>query len=147
MEEIKRLIQGNENLVLSKEALDLLVSYNDVAFDGVKYKSCELLQRHCCPSCSRLLLENHALRLQLKEEAKLPLNVVLREFFGTRYARTTKPQYSRTKLFREVASFLRDTYRLQLVTPSDARYKRFLKNVVKDTSKNYKKLKIRQKIL
>ena len=30
MEEIKRLIQGNEKLVLSKEALDLLVFYNDV---------------------------------------------------------------------------------------------------------------------
>ena len=147
MEEIKRLIQGNENLMLSKEALDLLVSYNDVAFDGVKYKSCELLQRHCCPSCSSLLLENHALRLQLKEEAKPPLNLVLREFFGTRYERTTKPEYSRTKLFHEVASFLRDTYHLQLLTPSDTRYKWFLKEVVNDTSKNYKKLKIRQKIL
>ena len=147
MEEIKRLIQGDERLVLSKEALDLLVSYNDVAFDGVKYKSCELLQRHCCPSCSRLLLENHALRLQLKEEAKPPLNVVLREFFGTHYERTTKPEYSRTKLFHEVASYLKDTYHLQLVAPSHAGYRWFLKEVVNDTSKNYKKLKIRQKIL
>jgi hypothetical protein len=147
MEEIKRLIQGDEKLVLSKQALDLLVSYNDVTLDGVVYKSCELLQRHCCPSCSSLLLENHALRLQLKEEAKPPLNVVLREFLGTRYERTTKPQYSRRKLFNEVASYLNDTYHLQLLTPSDARYKWFLKEVVKDTSKNYKKLKIRQKIL
>ena len=147
MEEIKRLIQGNEKLVLSKEALDLLVSYSDVTFEGVVYKSCELLQKHCCPSCSSLLLENHALRLQLKEEAKPPLNVVLENFFVEHYERTTKLQYSRTKLFREVASFLRDTYRLQLVTPSDPMYKRFLNNVVKDKSKNYKKLKIRQKIL
>ena len=147
MEEIKRLIQGNEKLVLSKEALDLLVFYHDVTFEGVKYRSCELLQKHCCPSCSSLLLENHALRLQLKEEAKLPLNVVLQNFFAEHYERTTKPQYSRTKLFHEVASFLRDTYHLQLVTPSDARYKWFLKNVVKDKSKNYKKLKIRQKTL
>ena len=146
MEEIKRLIQG-EKLVLSKQALDLLVSYDNIVLEGVVYKSCELLQRHCCPSCSSLLLENHALRLQLKEEAKPPLNVVLREFFGTHYERTTKPGYSRTKLFHEVASFLRDTYHLQLLTPSDTRYKRFLNNVVKDKSKNYKKLKIRQKIL
>ena len=147
MEEIKRLIQGSDRMVLSKEALNLLVFYHDVTFEGVKYRSCELLQKHCCPSCSSLLLENHALQLQLKEEAKPPLNVVLQNFFAEHYERTTKPQYSRTKLFREVASFLRDTYQLQLVTPSDARYKRFLKNVVKDTSKNYKKLKIRQKIL
>ena len=147
MDEIKRLIQGSDRMVLSKEALNLLVFYHDVTFEGVKYRSCELLQKHCCPSCSSLLLENHALRLQLKEEAKPPLNVVLREFFGTRYERTTKPQYSRTKLFHEVASFLRDTYRLQLVTPSELMYKWFLKNVVKDKSKNYKKLKIRQKTL
>ena len=145
MEEIKRLIQGDEKLVLSKEALDLLVSYDNIVLEGVVYKSCELLQKHCCPSCSSLLLENHALRLQLKEEAKPPLNVVLWEFFGTRYERTTKPQYSRTKLFREVASYLKDTYHLQLVTPSDTRYRWFLKNVVKDKSKNYKKLKIRLK--
>jgi len=145
MEEIKRLIQGDEKLVLSKQALNLLVSYNNVVLEGVVYKSYALLQKHCCPSCSSLLLENHALRFQLKEEAKLPLNVVLREFFGTRYERTTKPQYSRTKLFHEVGSFLRETYRLQLLTPSDARYKWFLKNVVKDASKNYKKLKIRLK--
>ena len=147
MEEIKRLIQGDEKLVLSKQALDLLVSYHDVTFEGVKYRSCELLQKHCCPSCSSLLLENHALRLQLKEEAKPPLNVVLRHFFFEHYERTTKLQYSRTKLFREVASYLKDTYHLQLVTPSDPRYKWFLKEVVKDPSKNYKKLKIRQKIL
>ena len=147
MEAIKRLIQGSERMVLPKEALNLLVSYDNIVFEGVKYKSCALLQKHCCPSCSSLLLENHALRLQLKEEAKPPLNVVLREFFGTRYERTTKPQYSRTKLFREVASYLKDTYHLQLVIPSDPRYKWFLKNVVKDISKNYKKLKIRQKTL
>ena len=147
MEEIKRLIQGDEKLVLSKQALDLLVSYHDVTFEGVKYRSCELLQKHCCPSCSSLLLENHALRLQLKEEAKPPLNVVLREFFGTHYERTTKPEYSRTKLFHEVASYLKDTYHLQLVAPSHAGYRWFLKEVVNDTSKNYKKLKIRQKIL
>ena len=147
MEEIKRLIQGDEKLVLSKEALDLLVSYNDVTFNGVKYKSCELLQKHCCPSCSSSLIENHALRLQLKEEAKPPLNVVLQNFFAEHYERTTKSQYSRRKLFNEVASYLKDTYHLRLLTPSDARYKWFLKNVVKDTSKNYKKLKIRQKIL
>ena len=145
MEEIKRLIEGSERMVLSKEALDLLVSYNNIVLEGVKYESCALLQKHCCPSCSSLLLENHALRLQLKEEAKLPLNVVLREFLGTRYERTTKPQYSRTKLFREVAYFLWETYHLLLLTPSDARYKWFLKNVVKDASKNYKKLKIRLK--
>ena len=65
MEEIKRLIQGDEKLVLSKEALDLLVSYTEVVSEGVVYKSCVLLQKHCCPSCSSLLLENHALRLQL----------------------------------------------------------------------------------
>ena len=147
MEAIKRLIQGSERMVLPKEALNLLVSYDNIVFEGVKYKSCALLQKHCCPSCSSLLLENHALRLHLKEEAKPPLNVVLREFFGTRYERTTKPQYSRTKLFREVASYLKDTYHLQLVIPSDPRYKWFLKNVVKDISKNYKKLKIRQKTL
>ena len=145
MDEIKRLIQGSDRMVLSKEALDLLASYNNIVLEGVVYKSCELLQRHCCPSCSSLLLENHALRLQLKEEAKPPLNVVLREFFGTHYERTTKLQYSRTKLFREVASYLKDTYHLQLVTPSDTRYRWFLKNVVKDKSKNYKKLKIRLK--
>ena len=145
MEEIKRLIQGSDRMVLSKEALDLLVSYNNIVLEGVRYKSCELLQKHCCPSCSSLLLENHALRFQLKEEAKPSLNVVLREFFGIRYERTTKPQFSRTKLFHEVASFLRDTYHLQLLTPSDTRYKGFLKEVVNDTSKNYKKLKIRLK--
>ena len=147
MEEIKRLIQGDEKLVLSKQALELLVCYNDVVLEGVKYKSCELLQKHCCSSCSSLLLENHALQLQLKEEAKPPLNVVLRNFFVEHYERTTTPQYSRAKLFHEVASFLRDTYHLQLLTPSDTRYKWFLKEVVNDTSKNYKKLKIRQKIL
>ena len=146
MEEIKRLIQG-EKLVLSKQALDLLVSYDNIVMECVVYKSCELLQRHCCPSCSSLLLENHALRLQLKEEAKPPLNLVLREFFGTRYERTTKPQYSRRKLFNEVASYLKDTYHLRLLTPSDTRYKWFLKEVVNDKSKNYKKLKIRQKVL
>ena len=123
----------------------MLVSYDNIVLEGVVYKSCALLQKHCCPSCSSLLLEKHALRFQLKEEAKPPLNVVLQNFFAEHYERTTKPQYSRTKLFHEVASFLRETYRLQLLTPSDARYKWFLKNVVKDPSKNYKKLKIRLK--
>ena len=145
MEEIKRLIQGDDKLVLSKEALDLLVSYDNIVLDGVKYNSGELLQKHCCPSCSSLLLQNHALKLQLKEEAKPPLNVVLRNFFVEHYERTTTPEYSRTKLFREVSSYLKDGFHLQLLIPSDTRYKRFLKEVIRDRSKNYKKLKIRRK--
>ena len=36
-------------MVLSKEALDLLVFYNDVVLEGVKYKSCELLQSTAVP--------------------------------------------------------------------------------------------------
>ena len=87
------------------------------------------------------------LELQLKEQAKVPLKVVLRNFFEEHYERTTKPQYSRRKLFNEVASYLKDTYHVLLLTPSDTRYKWFLKEVIRDRSKNYKKLKIRQKIL
>ena len=145
MEEIKKLIKGSEKKVLSKEALSILVSYTKVISEGVFYKSCELLQKHCCPSCSTLRLQNHALKLQLKEEAKVPLEVVLRKFFEERYERTLKRQYSRKKLFQEVAFYLKGVYHLRLLTPSDARYKWFLKNVVKDKSKNYKKLKIRKK--
>ena len=145
MEEVKRLVCADEKMVLSKEALGILVSNTFVSYNGVVYKTCDLLQKHCCHSCSTLLLQNHALQLQLKNEAKVPIEVVLRGFFEERYVPTVKCVYSRKKLFREVVAYLKGTYHLRLLTPSGPVYKWFLKEVVKDSSRNYKKLKIRQK--
>ena len=135
MEEVKRLVCADEKMVLSKEALGILVSNTFVSYNGVLYKTHQLLQRHCCSSCSTLLLANHALKLQLKEEAK----------FEERYVRTVKCMYRRKRLFNEVVVFLKGTYHLRLLIPSEPTYKWFLKEIVKDRSKNYKKLKIRQK--
>ena len=147
MEEVKRLVRGDRRVMLSKEALGILVSNTFVSYNGVVYKTCDLLQKHCCNSCSTLLLQNHALQLQLKNEAKVPIEVVLRGYFQEHYERTVKCMYSRRKLFNEVVAYLKGVYHLRLLTPSDARYRWFLKEIVKDRSKNYKKLKIRQKQL
>ena len=138
MEEIKRLICTEENVVLSKEALGILVSNTFVSYNGVLYKTHQLLQRHCCHSCSTLLLAIHALKLQLKEEAKVPLQMILRGYFEDRYVPTVKCVYRRKKLFREVVAYLKGTYHLRLLTPSEPTYKWFLKEIVKDRSKNYK---------
>ena len=148
MDELKHLLNHDATkVVLSKEALGLLMSHTSVSCNGVLYKTCDLLQKHCCSSCSELLLQNHALALQLKEEAKVPIEVVLRGYFEAHYQRTTGRLYSRKRLFKEVTAFLKINYQQVLLTPSDARYKWFVKEVVRDTSKNYKKLKIRKKVL
>ena len=52
--------------------------------------------------------------------------------------------YSRRKLFQEVKEFLEEEFDICLLNASDERYKHFICDIVKDTGKEYKRLRISQ---
>ena len=83
-------------------------------------------------------------RLKKYESAKdvVDLDVVLTDFFEKNYKRISCRMYSRRKLFQEVKEFLDEEFGICLLNASNEIYKRFLCEIVQDTGRGYKRLRI-----
>ena len=135
---------------LTPEMLNILRTYDFILFDGHKIETNRLLKEfRTCEHCCRLLLRVSALEARLKkyENPKhlVDLDAVLAGFFENNYKRISCRMYSRRKLFQEVKEFLEEEFDICLLNASDERYKHFICDIVKDTGKGYKRLRIAKK--
>ena len=146
MEEIKKYLQTGKRC-LTPEMLNILRTYDFVVFDGHKIETDRLLKEfRTCEHCCRLLLRVSALETRLKkyENPKhlVDLDAVLVGFFEKNYKRVSGRVYSRRKVFQELKNFLEKEFDIYLLNASDERYKHFICDIVKDTGKGYKRLRI-----
>ena len=146
MEEIREYLRTGERL-LTPEMLNILRAYDYILFDGYKIETDRLLKEfRTCEHCSRLLLRVCALEARLKkyENPKhlVDVDAVLTGFFENNYKRISCRMYSRRKLFQEVKDFLDEEFGICLLNASNEIYKRFLCEIVQDTGKGFKRLRI-----
>ena len=146
MEEIREYLRTGKRC-LSPEMLTLFRTYDYILFDGHKIETRRLMEEfRTCDHCCRLLLRVSALETRLKkyENPKhlVDLDVVLADFFEKNYKRISCRMYSRRVFFNEVKKFLEEEFDICLLNASDERYKHFICDIVKDTGKGYKRLRI-----
>ena len=144
---IKDFILGKKNNLTQKE-IAILKQHETVTLDGVVYLTKDLLHRTCA-SCCLLKQEVKALQIQLERynAPKIePIEVIMANFFNTNYEPTNSRGYSRKQLFNEISNYMR-LYNVYMLNPRNSLYRKFLKDVVKDNSNNYLKLKIKKSIL
>ena len=76
---------------------------------------------------------------------KVPsIEVLLTKFFEERFERIPARTYSRKQLFIEVNLYLK-SFGLQIIYQTDSAWVFLITVIIKDTSKNYRKLKIKRK--
>lgn len=146
MEEIKEYLRTGKRC-LTPQMLNTLRTYDFVVFEGEKIDTRRLMEEfRGCDHCSRLLLRVCALeaRLEKYESPKevVDLDAVLAGFFEKNYKRVSGRVYSRRVLFSEVKAFLEEEFDICLLNASDERYKHFICDIVQDTGKGYKRLRI-----
>ena len=146
MEEIKEYLRTGKRC-LSPEMLTIFRTYDFIIFDGHKIETRRLMEEfRGCEHCSRLLLRVCALesRLEKYENPKklVDLDAVLAGFFENNYKRISCRMYSRRKLFQELKDFLDEEFDTCLLNASNEIYKRFLCEIVQDTGRGYKRLRI-----
>ena len=73
-----------------------------------------------------------------------PMNLLLQKFFDERFERIKGREFSRKELFKEVNIYLKQ-FNLQIIYNTDAGWRYLIEDVIKDTSNNFRKLKIRNK--
>ena len=150
MEDIKEYLRTGKR-VCTPEMLNTLRAYDFVVYNGRQFRTKNLMEEmRGCEHCCRLLLRVCSLeaRLEKYENPKpvVDLEIVLADFFETNYKRVSGRSYSRRTLFKEVKDFLEDEFEIYLLHPSDERYRDFVRNVVRDTGKGYKRLRIDKKV-
>ena len=149
MEEIREYLRTGERL-LTPEMLTILRTYDYILFEGNKIETDRLLKEfRTCDHCCRLLLRVSALEARLKkyENPKhlVDLDAVLVDFFEKNYKRVSGRVYSRRVLFSELKEYLEEEFGICLLNASDVRYKKFLSEIVQDTGKGFKRLRIAKK--
>ena len=72
------------------------------------------------------------------------MNLLLQKFFDERFERIKGREFSRKELFKEVNIYLKQ-FNLQIIYNTDAGWRYLIEDVIRDTSKNYRRLKIRNK--
>ena len=149
MDDIKQHLNTGQQY-LTPASLQILQKYKYIDYHGQRYKTNELIQDMVsCHRCANYWLRVSALeaRLEKYENPKtvVDLEVVLRDFFEKKYTRTSARVYSRRVLFKEVQIFLEEKFEIHLLHPTDERYRRFIREIVGDTGKGYKRLRIRKK--
>ena len=98
----------------------------------------------CCEECRTKDLIIDGLLAELGRETAPPLHSVLEKYVTERYELTSDRRLSRRVLFRDVNSFLRKRYG-KCISSSGAEWKWLLQEVIKDTSTQFRKLKLKRK--
>lgn len=148
MESLKHFITSGRSASecgITQREIEVLRGYKTITVGGKTYKTSEILNRvHSCDDCNKLILKIKTLELQLEKYAAPrvePVQTILEDFFKSHYVHVGRRGYSRKRFFNEVAKYMRQ-HDIIILTPKDERYKKFLRNTVGDSSKNYKRLKI-----
>tara|TARA_A100001015_G_scaffold106546_1_gene118278 strand:- start:1543 stop:1995 length:453 start_codon:yes stop_codon:yes gene_type:complete len=148
MDDIKEYLRTGKR-GLTPEMLDTLRAYDFVLYNGRRFSTKDLMEEmRGCEHCCRLLLRVCSLETLLEKyqnsKTVVDLDVVLRDFLEKKYTRTSARVYSRRVLFKEVQIFLEEKFEIHLLHPTDERYRRFIQEIVGDTRKGYKRLRIRK---
>jgi len=98
----------------------------------------------CCEECRTKDLIIDGLLAELDRETAPPLHNVLEKYVTDRYELTSDRRLSRRVLFRDVNSFLRKRYGTCIVA-TGSEWKWLLQEVVKDTSTQFRKLKLKRR--
>ena len=149
MNQLKRFL-NNEIQSVDPSIITKLQQYDTIQMGAKMYPASDIIKRiqqQGCPHCISLKTEVTALRFQLKNLSAPevpPMNLLLQKFFDEQFERIKEREYSRKKLFAEVNTYLRE-FQLQILYTTDSEYKYLIDDIIGDTSKNYRKLKIRRK--
>ena len=149
MNQLKSFLRGDIDWV-DPSIIKQLEIYDTIQVDSTMYQTADIIKRiqqQGCPHCLQLRTEVTALKFQLKKVSAPevpPLNLLLHNFFVERFERTKGREYSRKELFKEVNIYLRE-FQLQILYTTDCAWRYLIDDIIKDTNKNYRKLKIRIK--
>ena len=134
---------------ITRKDISLLKKYKTISVGGKTYSTADILKRiHSCEGCRQMKLKLKAMELQIQEyhmKPVPPVEILMRDYFEKHYKRTSLRGYSRKTLFHEITTFLSREYNIRILHSSDVRWRWFIKEVVKDSSKNYKRLQIKKK--
>ena len=134
---------------ITRKDISLLRKYKTISVGGKTYSTAGILKRiHSCEGCRQMKLKLKAMELQIQEyhmKPVPPVEILMRDYFEKHYKKTSNRGYSRKKLFDEVTSYLEMTYGIRILHSSDVRWRWFIKEVVQDCSKNYKRLQVQRK--
>ena len=149
MNQLKQFL-NNEIQYIDPSIVTKLQQYDTIQIGSKVYPTTDIIQRiqqQGFSHCISLKREVTALRFQLKKISAPelpPMNLLLQKFFDEQFERIKEREYSRKKLFAEVNTYLRE-FQLQILYTTDSEYKYLIDDIIGDTSKNYRKLKIRRK--
>ena len=150
MDQLKSFLRGDIDWV-DPSIIKQLEFYETIQMDSTMYQTADIIKRiqqQGCPNCMALKREVTALRFQLKKVSAPevpPMNLLLQKFFNEQFERTKGREYSRKELFKEVNIYLKQ-FNLQIMYNTDAGWRYLIEEVIKDTSNNYRKLKIRRRL-
>ena len=150
MDQLKSFLRGDIDWV-DPSIIKQLEFYETIQMDSTMYQTADIIKRiqqQGCPNCISLNREITALRFQLKKVSAPevpPIKILLQKFFDEGFQRIKERLYSRKKLFAEVNIYLKQ-FNLEILYNIDAGWRYLIEEVIKDTSKNYRKLKIRRKV-
>jgi hypothetical protein len=134
---------------ITRKDISLLKKYKTISVGGKTYSTADILKRiHSCETCRQMKIKIDALEIELKKnkvKPPPPVKILMRNYFQKHYEKTSVRGYSRKTLFHEITTFLSKEYNIRILHSSDVRWRWFIKEVVKDSSKNYKKLQIKKK--
>ena len=149
MDQLKSFLRGDIDWV-DPSIIKQLEFYETIQMDSTMYQTADIIKRiqqQGCPNCISLNREITALRFQLKKVSAPevpPMNLLLQKFFNEQFERTKGREFSRKELFKEVNIYLKQ-FNLQIMYNTDSAWRYLIEEVIRDTSKNYRKLKIRNK--
>ena len=149
MNQLKSFLQGDISWV-DPSIITKLQQYDTIQVGNNMYQTADIIKRiqqQGCPHCISLKTEVTALKFQLsKLSAKEvpPIKILLQKFFNEHFERTKGREFSRKQLFKEVNIYLKQ-FNLQIMYNTDAEWRYLIEEVIKDTSNNYRKLKIKNK--
>ena len=149
MNQLKRFLQGDIDWV-DPSIIKQLQRYDTIQMGNNMYQTADIIQKikeGGCPNCLKLRTEVTALKFQLKKVSAPevpPMNLLLQKFFNEQFERTKGREFSRKELFKEVNIYLKQ-FNLEILYATDSAWRYLIEEVIKDTSKNYRKLKIRIK--
>ena len=150
MDQLKSFLRGDIDWV-DPSIIKQLEFYETIQMDSTMYQTADIIKRiqqQGCPNCISLNREITALRFQLKKVSAPevpPMNLLLQKFFNEQFERTKGREYSRKELFKEVNIYLKQ-FNLQIMYNTDAGWRYLIDDIIKDTNKNYRRLKIRKRL-
>ena len=151
MNQLKRFLK-NEIQSVDPSIITKLKNYTSVKIGSTMYQTADIIEKikkQGCPHCLQLRTEVTALRFQLKKVSAPevpPIKILLQKFFDEGFQRIREREYSRKQLFKEVNIYLKQ-FDLQIMYNTDAGWRYLIDDIIKDTNKNYRKLKIRRRLI